>query len=152
MNTIVIRQDTKLFTYKVKTGKLDKSLDMDEYQAVPCIVFDNKFYELENERIVVVELDSMYQTEQNYAQELQFKMTELNWFSSPEKCKIFFYQDLQLYYIDIRYGEVMQVNKRPENTRLKMKECHIERLARPCLIPVEDDSLLMIGNKVAARY
>lgn len=34
---------------------------------MPCIVFDNKFYELENERIVVVELDSMYQTEQNYA-------------------------------------------------------------------------------------
>lgn len=33
-----------------------------------------------------------------------------------------------------------------------MKECHVERLARPCLIPVEDDQLLMIGNKVAVRY
>ena len=59
-NTIVVRQDTKLFTYKVKAGKLDKTLDMEEYQAVPCIIFDNKFYELEDDRIVVVDLDSMY--------------------------------------------------------------------------------------------
>lgn len=40
---------------------------MDEYQETPCIIFDNKFYELENDRIVVVDLSSMYQTEQNYA-------------------------------------------------------------------------------------
>ena len=39
---------------------------MEEYHEAPCIIFDNKFYELADDRIIVVDLDTMYETDQEY--------------------------------------------------------------------------------------